>query len=151
MSSNALTPSTSRLDFSSGGASPIASTKQWDHTLCLSFESGEARTGRPSRQVFLPLYQGTGGGPFLVFGVHLIGASDAFGVPEPVLDRLRCHLLLTQLPDQGVPEALECLADMVGFYENPPPPYRLLPQGPPVPVTIGRTIVRPVYPVTEED
>ena len=40
---------------------------------------------------------------------------------------------------------------MVQFYENPPLPYVMLPKGPSVPVKMGPTVDRPVYPITEED
>ena len=119
------------------------------HPLPCPLKAARRGTGRPEPAGLPPHDRGTVHGPSLVIGVHLIGASGPFGIPEPVLDRLRCHFLLTQLPDQAVPDAMECLADMVGFYENPPPPYRLLPQGPPITGTIGETIVRPVYPVTD--
>jgi hypothetical protein len=96
------------------------------------------------------VYQSTGNHSVVV-GFHLTDAFDAFDVPESVMNRLLCHALVQHLQDRGLPEAVERLSDMVGFYENPPPPYRVLPQGPPIIATIGQTIVRPVYPVTEEE
>lgn len=66
-------------------------------------------------------------------------------------NRLLCHVLIQHLNDRGLPEAVESLLDVVRFYENPPPPYRVLPEGPSIPVAMEPPIVRPVYPVTEED
>ncbi len=70
---------------------------------------------------------------------------------EADLQRHLCHSLIDYLRDRGLPEAVETLTDMVRFYENPPPPYRILPRSEPIPADWGETRVRPVYPVTEEE
>jgi hypothetical protein len=90
------------------------------------------------------------GSPSLLVGLHLFDTTDAVEIPEPLLSRLLCHALVQMLPEAGLPEAVESLSDMVQFYQNPPPAYRLLPHGPSVPIQIGPPVVRPVFPVTEE-
>jgi hypothetical protein len=97
------------------------------------------------------VHRSTGGGPSIVVGIHLPGTSDDLQIPEAVMNRLFCHVLIQHLQDRGLPEAVDRLSDMVGFYENPPPIYRQLTHGPTVVVKMGASTIRPVYPVTEED
>jgi hypothetical protein len=104
-----------------------------------------------TRHTYLPVYQSTGGSPFFVQGAPLLGAFDDGELPAPVVNRLICHALIQHLQDSGLPEARERLAEMVSFYDNPPPTCRQLPHGAEVTVTMGPPTIRPVYPVTEED
>jgi hypothetical protein len=77
--------------------------------------------------------------------------TDMLDLPESVVARVVCHALIQHLDDRGLPEAVESLSDMVRFYRNPPPAYRVLPQGEPITAEWGETRVRPVFPVMEED
>jgi hypothetical protein len=43
------------------------------------------------------------------------------------------------------------LTDIVQFYQNPPPPYRVLPEGAPTKVQVEPPVIRPVFPVLEEE
>jgi hypothetical protein len=79
------------------------------------------------------------------------GTTADLNLSEADLRRRLCHSLIDHLNDQGLAEAVESLAEMVRFYENPPPACRVLPQGVPINAAWGETRVRPVYPVTEED
>lgn len=47
---------------------------------------------------------------------------------EADLNRLVCHLLVQQLPDEGLAEAVESLAEMCEFYARLPAPHSALPQ-----------------------
>jgi hypothetical protein len=75
---------------------------------------------------------------------------DEFELPEAFMNRLICHVLIDHLQDSGLTEARETLAEMVSFYDNPPPTYRQLPHGPQVTVEMGPPIIRPVYPVVPD-
>ena len=77
--------------------------------------------------------------------------GEAADVPEPLKSRLLCVRLIEALDDRGLPEAVESLTEMVRFYEEPPPPYRDLPEGESIPAQWGEKVVRPVFPVTEEE
>ncbi len=46
---------------------------------------------------------------------HCLGTSGELDVPEPLKARIACHLLLSQLPDEGLSEALESLVQMWQF------------------------------------
>jgi hypothetical protein len=81
---------------------------------------------------------------------HDLKTSGEPDVPEPLKARIACHFLLSQIPDEGMSEALESLAGLWLFYHLPPPSPRQLPVSPRVPVKVTREYVRPVFPVTEE-
>jgi hypothetical protein len=52
------------------------------------------------------------------------------------LNRLFCHVLIHQLPDEGLGEAVESLTEMCEFYARLPAPYTALPQPAPQPVKV---------------
>lgn len=83
-------------------------------------------------------------------GVHVLGTAAHVELSEPLKLRLFCHFLLTQLPDAGLPEAVETLAEMWRFYREPPVQTPALPPPSSWPVTLGAACVRPVFPVTED-
>jgi hypothetical protein len=81
---------------------------------------------------------------------HVLGTSGTVDPPEPLKYRLVCDWLLTQLPDEGLPEALESLAQMWRFYRIPVTEPPMAPALASVLACWGATYVRPVFPVTEE-
>lgn len=85
-----------------------------------------------------------------VLGFHLFGTSRTAELPEPILKRLFGHALLQLLPDEGLSEAVESLSNMNEFYRLPRhiPPVPLPQKS--IPVRMGKAILAPVYPVTEE-
>jgi hypothetical protein len=111
----------------------------------------ESRQGEQYGQHFIwPLLRKSGG-PRACLGIHLFRDSDAWELSESDMQRLVCHAMIQCLDDRGLREAVDSLSDMVRFYQNPPPPYLVVPEGPSVPVKMGPPEVRPVFPVTEED
>lgn len=93
---------------------------------------------------------GQPGEPRFVLGLHLFGIPGTVELPELILKRLLCHALLQRLPEEGLDEAAESLFTMNEFYRLPryvPPPA--LPRQS-IPVRVGKTIIPPVYPVTED-
>jgi hypothetical protein len=91
-------------------------------------------------------------GPRLYVGFHLLDTTDDLELSETDRKRLLCHVLIQHLDEHGLLEALETLAEMVHFQQNPPPPPPwAVPAGPSVRVQVGETIVRPVFPITEVD
>ncbi|MHB1426292.1 MAG: hypothetical protein ACYC3I_24265 [Gemmataceae bacterium] len=114
---------------------------------CLRFETcGAVEAGK--HWLFLaPLPSGEA---LFVLGFHSFGTSGTAELPEPLLQRLLCHALLQCLPDEGLDEAVQSLGDMNEFYRLPryvPPPP--LPRKS-IPVRMGKPIIAPVYPVTED-
>lgn len=81
---------------------------------------------------------------------HYLDTCGETDVPEPVKARIACHFLLSQIPDEGMSEALETLAQMWQFYRTPVLPPPALPAPARIPAKLGETYVRPVFPVTEE-
>jgi hypothetical protein len=81
---------------------------------------------------------------------HLQGTSGFMEIPETVRGRLACHILLTQLPDEGIPEAVESLGQMYHFYRVPAMRMPALPAPERIHARYGDTFVAPVYPVSEE-
>jgi hypothetical protein len=143
-----LTPSTTMLDVSSAGASPIDSTKLCGPTPSpLSEKSGP---GEPEQHRFSSLWDQPGEDLLAAYGFYLSGTSNRVELPEPIFKRLLCQALLQQLPDEGLDEAVESLSHMNEFYRLPR--YVLPPQPPrqSIPVQMGKGIIAPVYPVTED-
>lgn len=116
------------------------------HAPFLRFEMS---SGEPGQHWFLPPLSQPSESLFAL-SFHLFGTADTTELPEAVLKRLLCHALLQWLPDEGLDEAAESLFHMNEFYRLPryvPPPP--LPRKS-VPVRMGKAIIAPVYPVTEE-
>ncbi len=146
MPRNASTSSTSNLACSSTGASPSVFTWQWGHGL---FQVIETTGAEP--QVQLLMRHNLGGGHVdHVVRFHCLGTSGKLDLPEPLRSRLAGHFLLTQIPDEGMAEALEALAEMWRFYRERRPFQPALPPAPSVPAAMREPCVRPVFPVAEE-
>ena len=71
-------------------------------------------------------------------------------IPDALKSRFACHILLTQLPEEGIPEALESLGQMWQFYRMPAMRTPALPAPEPIQARYGDTVAAPVYPVSEE-
>jgi hypothetical protein len=112
------------------------------------FQVIETTAGGPRLQLFMR--RDVAGG-FVDHRVsfHLQGTSGAIDIPEPVKARVACHLVLTQIPDEGMGEALDSLGEMWRFYHARPAQPALQEPVPSRPVRLGGTTVAPVFPVTE--
>jgi hypothetical protein len=66
--------------------------------------------------------------------------------------RERCFLWVRFLPDAGLKEADEELSEIYEFYSPSAPPAKpLQPTPKSIPARVGATVVRPVFPVTDEE
>jgi hypothetical protein len=77
------------------------------------------------------------------------GTSDEVEPSDPVLSRIICRLILAQLPDEALHEAIEALIEMWRFYRMPVtqlPPPRLATMA----ARLGETYVRPEFQLTED-
>jgi hypothetical protein len=146
MPSNALTLSTGRLDSSSGGASRIVFTKRWGPILFQILETTDAQP----RLMLLMHHDVHGGHIDHTVDFHLQGTSGLMEIPDTLKGRLACHILLTKLPDEGIPEAAEALGQMYQFYRLPGRRTPALPAPERIQAQYGDTFVAPVYPVSEE-
>ena len=81
---------------------------------------------------------------------HLEGTSGFMEIPDALKGRFACHLMLTQLPDEAIPEALEALGQMYHFYRAPIMRTPTLPAPEGIQARYGDTFVAPVYHVSEE-
>ena len=73
-------------------------------------------------------------------------------IPSPVEEaaRILCHLLVSQIPDRGLHEALESLFEMWRFYRQPVPTMIEAPRLQSIPAKLGATYDRPLFHVTED-
>jgi hypothetical protein len=68
------------------------------------------------------------------------------------LVRFICHVLVDQVPDRGLQELLESLTDIYEFYATLPEKKPLaLPESEPIKARVTGSVIRPVYPVSEEE
>ena len=67
--------------------------------------------------------------------------------------RLTCHFLLDQIPDRGLDEAFDTLTEIYDFYVSQieEEATQLLPKPPSLEANITQSIVRPVFPVIEDE
>jgi hypothetical protein len=82
--------------------------------------------------------------------IHLPGTSSEPEIPLSVRSRILCHLLVSQIPDRGLHEALESLFEMWRFYRQPVPTMIEAPRPQSIPVKLGATYDRPLFHVTED-
>jgi hypothetical protein len=133
MSSKPLAHLTDKPDFSSAGASRInfidpcgPRTFHW------------LRLDEPVREHFrvrFPLCSQPGRKwAFLEICHPSWPEEDAWS--EADLNRLGCHVLIQQLPDESLSEAVESLAEMYESYARLPAPYAALPQPAPQPIKV---------------
>jgi hypothetical protein len=107
--------------------------------------------GPKSRHTLFPLFDELGS-PSLYLGLHLIGTVDHVDLPEPVVARLACHLLIEQLKDEALREALESLTDAYAVEIARGAPQKPLPQPTrTVKARVGKSVVRPVFPISDEE
>jgi hypothetical protein len=65
--------------------------------------------------------------------------------------RLLCHVLLDQIPDQGMQELLDIMSDLYEFYSSRTEAYTpSLPEPPKLKARVGKAIIRPVFPIIED-
>jgi hypothetical protein len=118
------------------------------HIPLLRIETSDP--GQWGQHWFLPPL-GQSGEAMFVIGLHLFGTSGKLDLPGPILNRLLCHGLVQRLPEDALPEAVESLSEMYKFYRQPFLQQPVLPAPTSIPVRMGPAIVRPVFPVTEEE
>jgi hypothetical protein len=120
-----------------------------DQFLHFETQRGELR----GRHFFLPTPPVTRmEGPKLIVGFHIVGTTGEPELSEGDVKRLLCHVLIQHLPEEGLSEAFESLSDMYTFYLMPAPPMKTLAE----PAKTGRgriseAVVRPVFPISEEE
>jgi hypothetical protein len=81
---------------------------------------------------------------------HLDETSGVVEIPDALKARFACHLMLTQLPDRGLSEALGSLSQIYLFYRALAVPQPVLPALERVQARYGETVTAPVYPISEE-
>lgn len=143
------TLSTDRPDSSSGGVSRIAFIARCDPET----QGWVSAEDVPSRTLQFEFPVCDRPGAFSAsFNLCLHSTEDSIALTEAELHRLRCYLLIHRLPDAGLKEAEEELSEMCEFYSRPVPPPKPLPPAPKsVPVKVGATVIRPVFPITDEE
>jgi len=85
------------------------------------------------------------------FNVCLYDPDSRISLTEAERFRLQCYLLLHCLPDEGLKEAADELAEICEFHSRPAPPPKPLPAPKSIAARVGATVVRPVFPVTDEE
>ena len=146
MLSDALIPSTNSHGSSFGGASRIDFTGQWSPWLFQVIETTDAEP----RLHWLMRPRASGAGSHYFVSFHALGTGSVIDLPEATRARLACHFILTQLPDQGLSEALDTLAEMWRFYADRTPGHAELPAPSPMTATLEPPYERPAFSVGEE-
>jgi hypothetical protein len=82
--------------------------------------------------------------------VHLSGTSSEPEPSESFQMLVICHLLLSQIPEQGLPEALESLFEMRQFYRHRPAQLPAAAEPASIPAALGKAYVRPEFHVSED-
>lgn len=82
--------------------------------------------------------------------MHLSGTSSEPEPPESFQIRVICHLLLSQIPEQGMAEALESLFEMRQFYRTPPAQVYAQTEPASIPARQGTEYVRPEFQVSAD-
>jgi hypothetical protein len=80
----------------------------------------------------------------------LLATSGVIDIPDDVKARIVCHVLLTQIPDEGMTEALETLGQMWEFYRTRVRQRPPLPAPTSKPALRGRAYTREPFHVTED-
>jgi hypothetical protein len=131
----------------SGGVSPLGFIKQWN----LKIPETEGAEDEETTLFFGWQKEEKG------FSISHLAAFHPQGSTEPSysksLMRVACHFWLDRIPDRGLDEVLETLKDIYDFYGTQiedKSTYRL-PQLTSLEATITESIVRPVFPITEEE
>jgi hypothetical protein len=82
--------------------------------------------------------------------IHLSGTTDEPEVPASMRTRILCHLLLSQIPERGLSEALESLFEMWRFYREPVPEMIEPPRRESILAKLGATYDRPPFHIAED-
>lgn len=102
------------------------------------------------RHFFLPnIRVSTVERPRCVVGFHILGSTEDAEISEVDLNRLLCHALIQHLPDERLSEAFEDLSDMYTFSLTTSKPLPLPTRT--VKARVGKSVVRPVYPISDEE
>lgn len=105
---------------------------------------------RDERNRFQLSVQNMGSSEF-VLGTPPVETSDSVQIPESILIRLACHALVHRLPTEALPETIESLVELQEFYAARKQPALSIPSSSSRPASWGETIVRPVFPITEDE
>ncbi len=76
--------------------------------------------------------------------------GEEFHMTNYETSRMVCHLVIQNLPDSAMGDAVESLKGMYEFYRDPPLAIPVTARNPPVKATVSRSYTAPVYPITEE-
>ncbi len=84
-------------------------------------------------------------------GLRIDADADPVDWPEEFVRRLSCHMLLERLPDEALVEALEALTEAYSVRLHRLLPVPLAKPTRTLKAKVGRAVVRPVYPVSDEE
>lgn len=76
---------------------------------------------------------------------------NSFAFSEIDAYRLLCHALIQSLPDAAMAEATESLSDLQDYKPLLPYASAFPKAGPSISAEIGPTIIRPIFPVVDEE
>ncbi|HKI16339.1 MAG TPA: hypothetical protein VKA15_00585 [Isosphaeraceae bacterium] len=82
--------------------------------------------------------------------IHFSETTSELELPAAMRSRILCHLLVSQIPDRGLGEALESLFEMWRFYREPVPRMIEPPRPQSLPAKLGATYDRPPFHIAED-
>ena len=118
--------------------------KPWD--LALS-EITAATDSAATRLQFVLRHGVPGADTYHLLSFPITGAQHP--VDPHVLERVFCHAVLSLVPDNGLAEACQSIAQILEFYRTQIPQPALPPQA--VRARRGASFVRPEFPAVEEE
>jgi len=88
---------------------------------------------------------------FLLGAIFAQGTEERVNDPLSFFTRFLCHLFVSNIPRQGLPELCESLQDIYLYYQTPfTKEPSLLTQSERLPGKLGRTYERPEFQIAEE-
>ncbi len=70
---------------------------------------------------------------------------------KDLLLRIKCLLLLSKIPNEGIPEFYETMNEIYEFYSTRSHSRSFLPQPQKIQARLGESIVRPEFPIAEDE
>lgn len=149
MRSKDLTPSTRPQDDFFDGALQTAFTKRWD--LGQLNEMVQTSGGHPSLLLEL---SGDFPGAHVTHLVsyNLLETDETQVLPiDQLLQRIVCHLLVSRIPGQGLPELCESVGEIYEYYKSRSLVHPVLPPShQEIPARQGKSYERPTFYASEE-
>jgi len=139
MDSNYLMPLTEKQGSSSAGALPTVSTSDWTHSLLRHLNETLPATGNTAYFAICGNWPGARTAHYLVLESPSTQGASPLNLMY-VFQRFVCQVLVSQLPNEVLPELCESISEIYEYYVKPPAtPSRYEPPPTKMPARRGKT------------